>query len=191
MRFEVKNSTHFCQHGGVDTVSLCQSSGCFSKPACLPRIDLGECCVTGDKRRLKTTMICTSCLEYDQWHILSSYPADKGLVAGFVIRYLGVLVVRQPPGVQSVFRNIDANCSPHLSFPCLVLSCELGARVSVQAERKDEGDHTHLRSMMTKTEPIRPPPLPGISGVPDSASSIAWEPVLHKTRQKHSLIKLP
>ena len=38
--------------------------------------------------------------------------------------------------------------------------------------------------MMTKTEPIRPPPLPGISEVPDSDSSIAWEPVLHKTRQK-------
>ena len=38
--------------------------------------------------------------------------------------------------------------------------------------------------MMTKTEPIRPPPLPGIPWVPDSDSSIAWEPVLHKTRQK-------
>ena len=43
--------------------------------------------------------------------------------------------------------------------------------------------------MMTKTEPIRPPPLPGISGVPDSDSSIAWEPVLHKTRQKSMSLK--
>ena len=48
----------------------------------------------------KTTVVCTSRLEYDQRHILFSYPADKGPVADFVIRHLDVLAVRQPLGVQ-------------------------------------------------------------------------------------------
>ena len=64
-------------------------------------------------------------------------------MACFVIRDLDVLVIRQPIGVQRIFRDIDADCILHVSFPCLVLSCEPGARVSVQAERKDGGDHTH------------------------------------------------
>ena len=38
--------------------------------------------------------------------------------------------------------------------------------------------------MATKTKPIRPPPPPGIFGVPGSGSRNAWEPVPHKTRQK-------
>ena len=43
-----------------------------------------------------------------------------------------------------------------------------------------------LRSMETKTKPIRPPPLPGIFGVPGRA------PVTHgsrKTRQKSGPVK--
>src|SRR6202022_923286 len=43
--------------------------------------------------------------------------------------------------------------------------------------------------MVTKTEPIRPPPLPGIFGVPGSGSRIAWEPVPHNTRQKSGPVK--
>src|SRR5215472_14087947 len=58
-------------------------------------------------------------------------------------------------------------------------------------ERKDEGNHTHLRSMVTKPKPIRPPPLPGIFGVPGSGSRIAWEPAPHKTRQKSGPAKAP
>jgi len=71
-----------------------------------------------------------------------------------------------------------------MTFLCLVLSCEPGARVSVQVERKDEGNHTHLRSMVTKPKPIRPPPPPGIFGLPGGGSRKSQELVLHKTRQK-------
>ena len=53
-----------------------------------------------------------------------------------------------------------------------------------RSKEKDGGDHTHLRSMVTKTEPIHPPPLLGKLGVQGSDSRIAWEPVPHKTRQK-------
>src|SRR4249919_3424167 len=91
-------------------------------------------------------------------------------MACFVVRHLYVLIVRKLIGIQRVFRDIDANCDPHTSFPSLVLSYEPEAHVSVQVERKDGGDHTHLRSMVTKTEPIRPPPLPGMFGVPGSGS---------------------
>jgi hypothetical protein len=45
--------------------------------------------------------------------------------------------------------------------------------------------------MVTKTEPIRPPPLPGIFGVPGSGSRIAWEPVPHNTRQKSGPVREP
>ena len=38
--------------------------------------------------------------------------------------------------------------------------------------------------MVTKTEPIRPPPLPGMFGGARKRLRIAWEPVPHKTRQK-------
>jgi hypothetical protein len=96
-------------------------------------------------------------------------------MACFIVRHLYVLVVRKLIGIQRVFRDIDANCDPHISFPSLVLSYEPEARVSVQVERKDGGDHTHLRSMVTKTEPTRPPPLLGKLGVPGSGSRIAWE----------------
>jgi hypothetical protein len=41
--------------------------------------------------------------------------------------------------------------------------------------------------MATKTKPIRPPPPPGIFGVPGCSSRNAWEPVPHKTR--HALAK--
>ena len=43
--------------------------------------------------------------------------------------------------------------------------------------------------MVTKTEPIRPPPLPDIFGVPGRVSRIAREPLLHKTRQKTEVTK--
>src|SRR5690348_15602272 len=55
--------------------------------------------------------------------------------------------------------------------------------------KKRRGNQTHLRSMVTKTEPIRPPPLPGIFGVPGSGSRIAWEPVPHNTRRKSGPVK--
>ena len=45
--------------------------------------------------------------------------------------------------------------------------------------------------MATKTKPIRPPPLPGIFGVPGGGSCNAWEPVPHKTRQKSGPVKEP
>ena len=45
--------------------------------------------------------------------------------------------------------------------------------------------------MATKTKPIRPPPPPGIFGVPGSGSRNAWEPVPHKTRQKSGPAKEP
>ena len=45
--------------------------------------------------------------------------------------------------------------------------------------------------MVTKTEPIRSPPLPGIFGVPGSGSRIAWQPIPHKTRQKSAPAKEP
>jgi transposase len=38
--------------------------------------------------------------------------------------------------------------------------------------------------MVTKTKPIRPPPPPGLFGVPGCGSRNAWEPVPHKTSQK-------
>jgi transposase len=44
---------------------------------------------------------------------------------------------------------------------------------------------------VTKPEPIRPPPLPGIFGVPGSSSRNAWERVSHKTRQKTGPAKAP
>src|SRR5262249_31011474 len=109
---------------------------------------------------------------------------DKGLVARSVIRYLDALIIRQPISDHRFFRDINADCDLHMTFLCLVLSCEPGARVSVQVERKDEGNHTHLRSMVTKPKPIRPPPPPGIFGVPGGGSRNAWEPVPHKTSQK-------
>jgi ribosomal protein L31E len=112
-------------------------------------------------------------------------------LARSVIRYLDALVIWQPISSQRFFRDINANCDLHKTFLCLVLSCEPGARVSVQVERKDEGNHTHLRSMATKTKPIRPPPPPGIFGVPGSGSRNAWEPVPHKTRQKSGPAKKP
>jgi hypothetical protein len=43
--------------------------------------------------------------------------------------------------------------------------------------------------MATKTKPIRPPPPPGIFGVPGCSSRNAWEPVPHKTRQKSGPVK--
>src|ERR1700756_3378603 len=112
------------------------------------------------------TVICAGRLEYDQRPVLFPYPADEGLLAGSVIRHLDALVIWQPICGQGFFRDINADCDLHKTFLCLVLSCEPGARVSVQVETKDGGNHTHLRSMATKTKPIRPPPLPGIFGVP-------------------------
>ncbi len=44
------------------------------------------------------------------------------------------------------------------------------------SKEKDGGDHTHLRSMVTKTEPIHPPPLLGKLGVQAAA------PVSHGSR---------
>ena len=44
--------------------------------------------------------------------------------------------------------------------------------------------------MATKTKPIRPPPLP-VFRMPRSGSRNAWEPVLHKTRQKSAPAKEP
>ena len=43
--------------------------------------------------------------------------------------------------------------------------------------------------MVTKPKPIRPPPPPGIFGVPGCSSRNAWEPVPHKTRQKSRPVK--
>ena len=44
--------------------------------------------------------------------------------------------------------------------------------------------------MTTKPKPIRPPPPPGIFGVPGSGSHQAWEPVPHKTSQKSRTPKI-
>src|SRR5215831_9304877 len=57
--------------------------------------------------------------------------------------------------------------------------------------KKSEGNHTHLRSMVTKPKPIRPPPPPGIFRVPGGGSRKAQEPVPHKTRQKSGPVKEP
>jgi hypothetical protein len=45
--------------------------------------------------------------------------------------------------------------------------------------------------MATKTKPIRPPPLPGIFGVPGCGSRNARQPAPHKTRQKSGPAKEP
>jgi len=50
--------------------------------------------------------------------------------------------------------------------------------------KKSEGNHTHLRSIVTKPKPIRPPPPPGIFGLPGGGSRKSQELVLHKTSQK-------
>src|SRR5262249_25670528 len=76
------------------------------------------------------------------------------------------------------------------TFLCLVLSCEPGARVSVQIERKDEGNHTHLRSMVTKPKPIRPPPPPGIFGMPGGGSRKAGSRFLIRQDQSGTVLAL-
>ena len=63
-----------------------------------------------------------------------------------------------------------------------LLALSFGARtrgrphVSVQDIRKGGGDHTTDRPYPTISTTIRPPPLSGIFGVPDSGSRIAREP---------------
>ena len=58
----------------------------------------------------------------------------------------------------------------------LVLSYEPEAQVSVQVIRKDEGDLTPPRSIMTKRETIRPSLLPDINVVLGNGPCIAQEP---------------
>jgi hypothetical protein len=62
-----------------------------------------------------------------------------------------------------------------LSSIYVVLSCEPKAHVSVQVREKDGGDHTPQRSITTKREPIRPPPLHVINNLTGSGSSFAQE----------------
>jgi hypothetical protein len=87
-----------------------------------------------------------------------------------------MLSVSQTMNIKRVFGNVDANGIVHMSFPYLVLSYGPKAQVSVQVSKKDEGDHTPPRSIMTKRETIRPSPSPGINAVPGDGSCIAQEP---------------
>lgn len=91
------------------------------------RIDLGERHSIGAKRCFKIAIICVGRLEHDQprFVFLSSGQGSFGPLCE--IRYLDAFV---------------ANCDLHKSFLCLVLSCERGARVSVQVEKQNEGLHS-------------------------------------------------
>ncbi|RKF13629.1 hypothetical protein D6851_17475, partial [Altericroceibacterium spongiae] len=65
----------------------------------------------------------------------------------------------------------------------LVLSYGPAAQVSVQVDKKSDGDPTPPRSFKTQREPIHPPPAQhGINAVLSSSSSIAPELEKFKTR---------
>ena len=129
----------------------------------------------GAKRPLQLPVIRAGRFKDNQRIRLHSNPLQQLRMSGFPIQKLLVLTVCQTMSIKCVFGNVDANGIVHVSFPpCLVIRPK--AQVSVQIVRKDEGDLTPPRSIMTERETIRPSPSPGINAVPDDGSCIAQEP---------------
>ena len=123
------NRTDCLHHDSGDTVGLCRSTGSFGKPA-EPALD---CTLPHPRGRHGSKPPFEVCGRYSpvasntsSRSLMFSNPAYK--------RFSGRRCHSSPgrirgsgsrSGVQSICRNIDANGSLHLSFPCLVLSCQI------------------------------------------------------------------
>ena len=159
---------------------LCQLSTGLRELTCLLWIHLHECDGFCVQKLFQPLVICTAKPMVWPSKMISASGCRLIHLSNFVWPVLSLANWLCRPSVKRWTSRVSLETSmPMILSICLfylVLSYEPEAQVSVQVIRKDEGDLTPPRSIMTKRKTIRPSPLPDINVVLGNGPCIAQEP---------------